>query len=190
MPTDVHIRPADSIDAGLLADLGASTFLTTYADDVPFRPLTRFVDSFFTPIRMRAELDDPDTRTWLAEIDGSAVGYLVAAIDTPPAQTPLAAPLAVRRLYLTADAQGRSVGRRLVERAEAHASRSGCDGLWLTVWEGNARARAVYTRWGFVETGRVPFEMAGVRQIDVVLSRPLPNMGEVHRSAPSLRRAS
>lgn len=187
-PMTIHIRPADLLDAGLLADLGASTFLATYADDVPFRPLATFVESFFSPVRMRAELDEQGTRAWIAEIDGIAVGYLVCAADPAPVPTPQETPMAVRRLYLTAAAQGRGIGRRLMETASAHARRSDHDGLWLTVWEANTRAREAYTAWGFRPAGSVPFEFAGIHHTDLILS--VTNIGDRHRSADDLRHAS
>lgn len=54
------------------------------------------------------------------------------------------------------DANGRGVGRRLVETAEALARENGCTALRLEVRADNARARSLYERAGYTLFATVP----------------------------------
>ena len=56
----------------------------------------------------------------------------------------------VRGFYVRGDAQGRGVGRALMDGAKARFPA----GLRLTVFEPNAGGRRFYAREGFVDTGR------------------------------------
>ncbi|WP_084499450.1 GNAT family N-acetyltransferase [Brevibacterium album] len=51
-------------------------------------------------------------------------------------------------------AQGRGIGRRLLEHASAHARERGAEALYLDVAEGNAAALGLYRSAGFEEIGR------------------------------------
>jgi diamine N-acetyltransferase len=75
-------------------------------------------------------------------------------------------PLAISRLYVATDAQAEGVGTALLAHAVSGAQARGHDLLWLTVWDRNPRAIAVYERWGFVDVGEVDFDLAGVTQTD------------------------
>jgi ribosomal protein S18 acetylase RimI-like enzyme len=57
--------------------------------------------------------------------------------------------------------------------ADEEGRARGHDVLWLGVWEHNARARAFYARWGFVEVGEMRFLLGSDPQRDLVLERKL-----------------
>jgi ribosomal protein S18 acetylase RimI-like enzyme len=52
-------------------------------------------------------------------------------------------------LYVSAEARGAGLGRRLVEAAIAHARERGCRSMSLDTNENNAASNAVYRRLGF-----------------------------------------
>ena len=56
--------------------------------------------------------------------------------------------------------------RRCLEEGRAR----GHDVLWLGVWEHNARARAFYARWGFVEVGEMRF-LLGLQPTSLTAAR-------------------
>lgn len=59
-------------------------------------------------------------------------------------------------LAVDARAQGRGVGRMLVEAAQAYARSAGCTRLSLEVRPDNAAARTLYRNCGFVERSVIP----------------------------------
>ncbi|WP_283139851.1 ribosomal protein S18-alanine N-acetyltransferase [Rhizohabitans arisaemae] len=96
---------------------------------------------------MRGELDDRSrTRHYVvAELDGEIVGYagLAAVADQADVQT-----IAVRT-----DRQGMGIGRALFGELLDEAARRGVKEVFLEVRADNARARDLYTRFGFEKIG-------------------------------------
>ena len=91
----------------------------------------------------------------LAEIDGDAVGLLVA-------QRTLASFQAVdscniHDVYVTENARGRGIARSLMTLAEDHASALGCARMTLEVNAGNTAGLALYRSLGYdVPEGDLP----------------------------------
>jgi diamine N-acetyltransferase len=167
-PGLVTIRPGTPDDASVLAAFGAVTFRSTYAETVPTAALEAFIDTVFGDDLQAEELRDPACAVAVAERAGRLLGYLLLRDATPPPSVAGDRPLAISRLYVAPDAQGEGVGTALLVHAVSGAQARGHDLLWLTVWDRNPRAIAVYERWGFVDVGEVDFDLAGVTQTDRV----------------------
>ena len=166
----------------MLASLGARTFFDTYSGLVPDAALRAYVDDVFTPDRLRAELADPHTRVFVALGLRQPTGYALVRREPAPPGVGGSNPLSMGRIYVDSAAQGSGTGSALFTRVLAEAAAHGHDRLWLTVWEHNTRAIAVYERWGFSDVGDVPFDFAGVGQTDRVMATKVPNLGDTHRS--------
>jgi diamine N-acetyltransferase len=185
----VVIRAGGRGDAAALAAFGAASFRSTYERDVPAEALDGFVSATFGDAIQAAELADPACRFLLAEVDGGLAGYLLLRDGTPPPGVPGDHPLLLDRFYVAPAAQGRGIGGALLRRAIDEAQDDGHDLLWLSVWERNARAIAVYQRWGFVPVGEIAFDLAGVRHTDQLLALPCPVRGPAEGPG-SARRAT
>ncbi len=83
---------------------------------------------------------------WVAELDGEVVGVLV--LEEAPDH------VLVDNLAVAPDAQGRGVGGRLLEHADARASAAGLTEVRLYTHELMTENRAYYPRRGFRETHR------------------------------------
>jgi diamine N-acetyltransferase len=166
------IRTGLPTDATALAGFGAATFRSTYAADAPTRALDAFVGRLFGDGVQAAELADPARRFLMAELGGDLVGYLLLHDTTAPPGVPGDRPLLIDRFYVDVAVQGQGIGRALLDRAVRHARSRDYDPLWLSVWEQNHRAAAIYRRWGFVDVGEVGFDLAGVPQTDRLMARP------------------
>jgi ribosomal protein S18 acetylase RimI-like enzyme len=86
----------------------------------------------------------------VAREDGRAVGYALVTLRgasatwrEPPAHGELEA------ISVLPEAQGRGIGRSLIEHAYAELAQRGVDTMTLRVVEANAQARAFYARMGF-----------------------------------------
>jgi ribosomal protein S18 acetylase RimI-like enzyme len=173
MTAPVVVRPATEGDATALAELGARTFRSAYASDMPSAPLEAFVAASFSAALQRAELADPDVRVAIAERGGVPIGYVHAGTGPAPVGVTGDRPIGVARLYLDPAAQGLGVGRALFDWVLGQAADVRADVVWLTVWERNQRAIEIYRHWGFVEVGEVPFAVADEVHRDLVMARPL-----------------
>lgn len=87
----------------------------------------------------------------VAEVEGQVVGYVTLrqGIDLPSH----AHVLEVQGLAVSPDAQGRGLGRSLVEAAKEEARRRGARKLSLRVLAPNHSARRLYESCGFVVEG-------------------------------------
>ena len=155
------IRPATPDDVEALAALKLATFRETFVDGfaIPYPPDDRaaFEQASYAPAAIAAELADPDHATWIAETDGSLLGYAhVGPCKLPhPDVRPGAGEL--YQLYLRGEAQGIGLGGRLLTVALDYLKATRPGPVWLGVWSGNLRAQAVYQAMGFTRVGAYRF---------------------------------
>ena len=89
----------------------------------------------------------PDTALFVAELNGApAGGLLMWTLRDYFSQRPHAH---VSVIAVTAEAEGRGVGRALMDHAEQWARERGHDSITLSVFEGNRRAQRLYERNGY-----------------------------------------
>jgi diamine N-acetyltransferase len=78
---------------------------------------------------------------------------------------------ALRRLYVDAAAQGRGLGRQLLDAALEHPRLAGAQRVFVTVWEQNERAIRLYESCGFRRFGTTTFAIGAEAVEDVVMVR-------------------
>jgi GNAT superfamily N-acetyltransferase len=121
-PTTRASRPDD---AAAVAEIWVSSFTATY----PFPP-AHSADEIRAWV-MGVLL--PGTETWIAEEDGTAVGFMSLGDRS------------IEQLYVLPDHTGRGIGSTLVRLAQQRHPA----GLELWTFQVNHRARAFYERHGF-----------------------------------------
>ncbi len=149
-----RVRRATTDDAVAIAAVHVDAWRWAYRDLMP----GAFLDALGDPVRVerrserwRQDLADGWLSTWVAEMDGSIVGFAGAAStrdeDLPPGTVEL-----VMINVLEAWA-GQGVGRALMETVEGHWHEIGADTAVLWVLTGNDRARRFYARLGWSPDG-------------------------------------
>ena len=167
------IRQAGPSDAPVVAALAERTFRDTYGAANSDANMASYLAANFGVMRQAAELADPAWRTLLCESGGAPAAYAQLALRPAPPCIRAHAPLEVVRFYVDAPWHGRGLAQALMEALMDTARALGAGGLWLGVWERNARAIAFYRRMGFAEAGSQVFVLGRDRQRDLVLARPL-----------------
>ena len=172
------IRPATAADAPALAALKLATFRTTFLDEfaVPYPPadLARFEAESYGLARVESELADPTHTTWV--VDG-ANGALDAYAHVGPCKLPHPerrdGDPELYQLYLRRAAQGRGLGKALLDHALAWLAANGPPGrpVWLGVWSGNLRARHVYAARGFREVGTYHFPVGDWLDDEIIMRK-------------------
>ena len=170
--SDVRIRAAEPADAAALCELMTRTFRETYRSDLfgicDPADVEAYVAEHFGEPRQTAELVDSTMRTLMAEVDGTLAGYAQLRFDHATPCATGARPVELARFYVDRPWHGRGVAQSLIRACIAAAPDA--DPLWLGVFEHNARARAFYTRCGFVPVGRATFRMGDDVQADWILA--------------------
>lgn len=173
----MKIRYATLADNTLLAELGAQTFYDTFAADNTSEDMTAYLAASFSPPRQAAELADPASTFLIAESGDATIGYARLKVGQPAPGVTGVKPIEIVRLYVRHDWLAQGIGAQLMQACLDEAVKQGCDTVWLDVWEQNARARAFYGHWGFVEVGTQRFQLGSDLQNDLILQR------SVHRPA-------
>lgn len=158
----ITIRAARQDDVAALATLKLASFRETFLDGfkLPYPPadLARFETETYDPSQIAAELQDHTHATWVA---GEASGRLIAYAHVGPCKLPHpdATPTQgeIYQLYALNEAQGLGLGRALMEAALGWLKAEMPGPIWLGVWSGNARAQAIYLRYGFEKVGEYGF---------------------------------
>lgn len=112
-------------------------------------------------------------------IDSLAAGYLAQVLNAPQADVvgyfvamPGVDELHLLNITVAPAWQGQGHGQQLLQVVHDLARQRGLGSLWLEVRQGNTRARALYRRLGFAESGlrRDYYPAAGGREDAVVMS--------------------
>ncbi|HKG15274.1 MAG TPA: GNAT family N-acetyltransferase [Pyrinomonadaceae bacterium] len=170
---DVAVRRADTDDAGLLSELGARTFSETFAADNSPEDMAAYLASSFNLAQQTAELEDPASTFFIAEVGGVAAGYAMLRAGEPEKGIEGAEPVELVRLYVSGEWLGRGVGEALMRACVGEARQAGHETIWLGVWERNGRAQAFYRKWGFRAVGEHVFQVGSDAQTDILMERAL-----------------
>lgn len=144
--TAVTVRLAEPADADALGAISARAFDATYRGIVPDAALDEWIRDGAASWNAAFEQRTPDSpsRAWVAERDGSVIGYAT----TSPARSNWLPPPdgagELTNLYLDPDVIGSGVGRLLYEHAVADLRGRGFDPLVVWAFRDNPRARRFY----------------------------------------------
>jgi len=140
-------RDATAEDAPAIAELFERSFVETFGPLYRPEDLAAFLGRF-TLAAWRRELDDSALRFHLALSDETLAGFAkMGPVGLPVEPQGPAAEL--RQLYLTSAFHGVGIAQALMEWVLGEARARGAGELFLSVWSGNARAKAFYRRYGF-----------------------------------------
>lgn len=167
------IRRATSVDAELLADIGAETFRDTFGADNTPEDMAHYLAQSFSPEKQALELAEPGTFFLIAENEGTPAGFARIKIGEPPSAIGARVAVEISRLYARKAWIGKGVGQALMQACLEEAKRTGHDVVWLDVWERNPRAISFYSRWGFAVVGEQIFQLGHDAQRDLLMARPI-----------------
>jgi len=148
-PMMISVRRADRSDAELLAKLNRFV-QELHFTHMPqrFKPVeTGEVEEWF-----RSMMENPAARVWIAEVEGTAVGYvLTVTYDRPET------PFCFRRVYCEIDQisvspefRKKGLAKALVEHVLVEARSSGIQDIELNSWSFNTEAQDAFGALGFI----------------------------------------
>jgi [ribosomal protein S18]-alanine N-acetyltransferase len=127
----LRVRPAT------VADVDAMMALASHAVTASQWPRDRYLDLFASGSRRKA---------WVIEENAAVRGFLAAGATEEEWE--------IENLAIAVAARRQGLGTRLLGEFVDTARREGAKRVFLEVRESNRAARALYAKWGFVETGR------------------------------------
>jgi len=168
------IRPASDADVDRLALVGGATFLETFAGVLDGEAIVDHCKREHCQSAYRRYLEG-GARAFLAELaPGDApVGFSLLDRPSLPGAAADGRDIELKRIYVLSRFHGQGIGAALMDRALDHARGQGAERLLLGVYAGNRRARAFYSKNGFVQIADRTFRVGGRDYDDVVLARAI-----------------
>lgn len=147
-------------DAAELAEVAAAAYIDHY------RHLWHdggewYLKRSFSVGQLESELAGEANRFYIARWDGENVGFMKTRTDRTLPLFDAGDAYEIERIYLRAAAQGRGIGRALIELAAGEGREMGRRFLWLKAMDTSGDAIAFYEKLGFEKCGaeRLDFEM-------------------------------
>jgi len=169
----IEIRRALDSDVNILAELGRTTFIETFAKDNRTEDMELYVAENFGTEKQLQEIRDPRRWIEIAWSGDRAVGFLHLMESVPDPSVIGGKSFEILRLYVDSRWHGKGVGAALMEKSFQIAREKGFDKLWLGVWERNIRAQAFYRKYGFEIVGKHIFRLGTDDQIDFIMARAI-----------------
>lgn len=166
---EIYIREADAGDAVALAPLATKTFIATFGHLYTAENLAHHLEEARSEAAFVKYLQEGDTI--LVAFEGDALlGYVkFGAVKMPVAAT--ANDCELHHLYIEPDAQGRGLGRMLMDAAMSHPRMRSADGVYIGVWEENLRAQRFYDSYGFSRIGEYTYYVGEHADREFILHR-------------------
>ncbi|GAB3378589.1 GNAT family N-acetyltransferase [Lysobacter fragariae] len=165
------IRRAVPTDAAVLAELGARTFIDAFGHLYSQADLQAFLDESHSAEAYAALLASPQYALWLAVEGDEALGYALAGPCGLPHDDAKSTDGELKRLYMSASAQGSGIGAKLFEQTLEWLERDGPRTLWISVWSENHGAQRFYARYGFEKAGEYEFIVGQQRDHEFIFRR-------------------
>ena len=165
----ITIRKITTSDIDQLQKISRQTFYETFSASNTEKDMNKYLEEGFALEKLTAELNDPNSVFYFAELQGNVIGYI--KLNQGGAQTELKEEnaLEIERIYVLKAFQGNKVGQLLYEKAIQIARDSNVDFIWLGVWEENASAIKFYKKNGFVEFDKNIFKLGDDEQTDIMM---------------------
>jgi diamine N-acetyltransferase len=130
-----------------------TTWLATYGSFIPEPDLQAFLEEYYCTAQLEPYCTADAARGLLAEVDEGPAGFARALLNREEGRFYLTS------LYVLPKHQGRGIGARLLNAAEAFAVTLGAREVWLGVMRENTAALDWYRRIGFSFVREEPFAM-------------------------------
>ena len=185
---ELEFRQATSEDAAQVSALIGTTWAKFFAYSVTEADLETYLTQTVSEAQIRKEIEDESKYCLLAvrlaksTVTGgpktSATGSTVVGVaqmnfNTTEEGLTTSKPVKLDRLYIQPTEQGGGLAALLLQDAEEEAKKRGYNGLWLGVWENNARAIRFYEKMGFVRRGEHFFWLGESKRRDWTMEKPL-----------------
>jgi len=129
----------------------ASVLSKSFAEYEPLYTAEGFTATVLNPERVEARMNEGPV--WVAIDEGVVVGTVSVVVK--------AEGLYIRGMAVDPAARGKSIGRKLLDTAEAFAMRNNCDRLFLSTTPFLDRAIKLYEHYGFRRSDEGPDDLFG-----------------------------
>lgn len=170
LTTSPTITSATPSDAAGLHTIAQQTFTLANPDNADPEQLADYISEHFSPEVFSALIAGDHAYVGCARHNGKVTGFIVLRYQCAsrlPQEPERCAEL--QRLYVLPDHHGNGIARELVEAAFGACRQRGINNIRLSVFSGNARAKAFYAKFGFVGVAETFFMMGREKHLDAIM---------------------
>ncbi|MBO6495571.1 MAG: GNAT family N-acetyltransferase [Roseivirga sp.] len=166
-----QIKKVSTDELEELRKLSVETFSDTFTEQNNEIQMKAYLEKAFNTDQLRSELSNPESFFYFVKEEDKILGYLKLNTKTAQTDQVLDSSLEIERIYLAQEAQGKGIGKLLMDFSIAEAKRRNLLCLWLGVWEKNEKAIAFYKSYGFEVFADHPFKLGDESQKDLLMKR-------------------
>lgn len=167
------IREVKLSEVPALAELAQRSYAHTFAHTMSPGQLKDELENYRSEKYFRAALKHDVVLVY--EEDGRILGYSQIGRANFPEVSHEPGDQLLDRLYVDPTAQGRGIGRRLLEASLAHPRLAGAARVYIQVWSENQRALHLYSSQGFKVVGTTRLGVGDLQETDeYIMMRPAP----------------
>lgn len=170
---EVQIKQIGIQDVVALQTIARQTFSETFTDYNSPENLNKYLDEKFSIEKLTAELSNPSSSFYFAQIGDEIVGFLKTNVSDAQTELKDLNAFEIERIYVLQAYHGKKVGQLLFDKALQEARKTTCNYVWLGVWEENHRAIRFYSKNGFVKFDTHIFKMGDDEQLDWMMKKDI-----------------
>ncbi|MGE5365200.1 MAG: GNAT family N-acetyltransferase [Bacteroidota bacterium] len=166
------IEKAVISDAADLATLAVQVWLDTYATEGIRQAFSDYIWTGLTPEKFAEKLTDADNEIYKLTESGHLTGFISICFNSVcPSDHDIRCE--IDKLYIHENFTGRGAGAEMIRFLEGVCRVKNIPAVWLSVYEGNSRARGFYKKMDFREAGEFFFELGNERHRNMILIKKI-----------------
>ena len=169
----IVVREATEEDIPQIQQVAISTYQDTFAQFNSPENMRAYFDQAYNLGTLTQELHEPNARLFIACEGDRILGFVRLRQYDEVRELLGENTIELQRLYVLTKAQGKSIGKLLMEKALRFAADNHYEWIWLGVWERNFKAQEFYKKFGFEKFSEHTFWQGDDPQIDWLLKRKL-----------------
>lgn len=169
----IKIREACVDDIPAMRQVAITTYQDTFSHFNTPENLQAYFEQAYSLSSLTKELGEVNTKLFIAFEENKILGFARLRKYDEVRDWLGDNTIELQRLYVLTEAQGKSIGKMLMNHALSYASQKGYDWIWLGVWERNYKAQEFYKKWGFEKFSEHTFWQGDDPQIDWLLKKKL-----------------
>ncbi|MEL6484549.1 MAG: GNAT family N-acetyltransferase, partial [Bacteroidota bacterium] len=119
--------------------------------------LNTYLETTFNLNKIQHSLQKENNVYWIALVDDKPVGYAKLKLTSPSPFIETERVSQLQKIYVLQDFLSMKIGKRLQDALIDRARKTESEQLWLSVWDGNARAIRFYEKNDFEVVGNHQF---------------------------------
>ena len=139
---NIKIRKISIDDVLALQKISLQTFKEAFSARNTEENLRIYLDAAFTIDKLLAEIVNPFSGFYFAEIEKKIIGYLKLNVGNAQTELKEKNTLEIERIYVLKEFYGMGVGQILYGKAIEIARLNNAEYIWLGVWEETQRAKS------------------------------------------------